>query len=287
LDHCRDMERCLRYIDEHLAEEIVPADLAAMVGYSFFHFCHVFSAWNDVPVGEYVRKRRMSRAARELFDGKSVTEVAFLCGFDTVSGFSRAFSREYGVCPSGYRSAPQKEDKRGVQKMKVRFEKKGEIKTVGYTFAPKDGNRVNVAESGAYWAECDYSGVNVHDYHKLAGKNQGDLGMWYHAEDDGSLVYFFGPIVENFDYVPENMIPVTLPPAEYAIFTSDPVDGRDHKNLIGAARATWKYIFKEWFAGSGYEFDTSRFSFERYWNEAGCDGSDHATVDIYVPVKKK
>lgn len=288
MDYKKDMERCLRYIDRHIKEDITPEMLADYLGYSFFHFCHIFSVWNDMPVASYIRKKRLSAAAESIRGGKRITDAALEYGFETPSGFSKAFKREFGISASEFRSKLKTyETEKGGNEMKVEFVKKGEIKTVGYTFKPKDGGEIKIAENGAYWTQCDYSGMNAHDYAKLAKKNLGDIGMWYHAEKDGSLVYFFGPVVESFDLVPENMIPVTITAAEYAVFESEPVDGRDHKNLAVAAKATWKYIFKEWFETADYEFDTSKFAFEHYFSEEGCDGSDHATMKIYIPVKKK
>jgi len=50
------------------------------------------------------RRVLLERAAWELQRGRSVTDAAIAAGYDSVDGFSRAFSREFGCPPSQMRS---------------------------------------------------------------------------------------------------------------------------------------------------------------------------------------
>ena len=133
-----DMARCRDYIAEHLQEELTPAELAEQFGYSFYHFCHVFRSVNGVAVAEYLRDRRLCMAASQLLLGRSVTETAMNCCFDTVSGFTRAFTRKFGIAPSVYR------------KMKgARFYMKPEMKSFpAFTAAAAPAVRRNMTTSG-------------------------------------------------------------------------------------------------------------------------------------------
>ncbi|MFC9995360.1 helix-turn-helix transcriptional regulator [Nocardia sp. NPDC127526] len=76
-------------------------DMAADAYASPFHFSRQFArGTGETPVA--LRRRvLLERAAWELSGGKSVTEVAFAAGYDSVEGFSRAFSRAFGHPPSG------------------------------------------------------------------------------------------------------------------------------------------------------------------------------------------
>ncbi|MDR3551878.1 MAG: AraC family transcriptional regulator [Clostridia bacterium] len=76
MNYAADMRRCREYIDLHIHDEITPKALADLLGYSFYHFCHVFRICNGVPVGVYLRRRRLETAACALNFGEKVTEIA-------------------------------------------------------------------------------------------------------------------------------------------------------------------------------------------------------------------
>ena len=56
----------IEYIEQHLLSDIDAAALARMANLSVYEFRRVFSFLAGVPVGEYIRKRRLSQAAEEL-----------------------------------------------------------------------------------------------------------------------------------------------------------------------------------------------------------------------------
>ncbi|NND05249.1 MAG: response regulator [Saprospiraceae bacterium] len=60
-----------------------------------------FEALTDLPVGKFIRTKRL-RKAKELLqnNGLNVTEAAFETGFRSLSHFSSAFKEEFGVSPS-------------------------------------------------------------------------------------------------------------------------------------------------------------------------------------------
>lgn len=64
-----NMEQILAYIDAHPDKNITVGELAALLDYSFYHFCHAFSSYTGVPVAAYLRRRRMAAAARTCCPG--------------------------------------------------------------------------------------------------------------------------------------------------------------------------------------------------------------------------
>lgn len=90
-----DMGRILSYIDAHLDDNLTVEDLAKYSDYSFYHFCHAFSSYTGVPVAAYLCRRRMAAAARDLLSGKSSVSVAAARGFETLSGFAKAFRKHF------------------------------------------------------------------------------------------------------------------------------------------------------------------------------------------------
>lgn len=85
------LNQLMRYIDEHLTEELSPQDITRLTGLSDYHFRRMFSYMSGVTLTEYIKQRRLSEANRDLIQGASVTTVAFQYGFRSVEGFSRAF----------------------------------------------------------------------------------------------------------------------------------------------------------------------------------------------------
>lgn len=84
------------------------AALARYAGFSPFHFQRVFRVIVGETVGDYLRSRRLQRAAADLrASEKTVTEIALGSGYETASAFTRAFASAYGVSPSTFRTGEE------------------------------------------------------------------------------------------------------------------------------------------------------------------------------------
>lgn len=105
MKHQKSMALCLRYMERHLCEPLSVADVAAYAGYSPAYFSRVFQRTYKISAGTWIRQRRMETAIAELQTGKSVTEAAHLCGFETSAGFNKAFRKRYGMTPTEYMQA--------------------------------------------------------------------------------------------------------------------------------------------------------------------------------------
>jgi AraC family transcriptional regulator len=106
--HCAPwVERILRALDHlqsHLDDELSPERLANIAGFSLHHFHRVFRGMVGQSVMEFVRDRRLERAALRLKYGTApVTQVAFETGYGSHEAFTRAFRARFDVPPSTYR----------------------------------------------------------------------------------------------------------------------------------------------------------------------------------------
>lgn len=91
----------IEYIEENLTEDIDISAMAKKAKMSIYEFRRVFSFVAGIPISEYIRKRRLSRAASELIKKKlSVTDIAIKYGYDSASSFSRAFKEFQGFPPN-------------------------------------------------------------------------------------------------------------------------------------------------------------------------------------------
>lgn len=100
--------RVLAHIDARLEQPLSVAGLAEVAGFSPFHFHRQFAALFDVGVNEYVRLRRLKRAAYRLAfrDGQPIVEIALDSGYASPEAFARAFRKLAGQSPSEFRRTP-------------------------------------------------------------------------------------------------------------------------------------------------------------------------------------
>lgn len=79
--------------------------VAAAVGLSPSRLHHVASVELGVSLKRFVRARLVALAAESLRGSLDVKAIRFDAGFRDPSAFCRAFKRQYGVCPTRYRSS--------------------------------------------------------------------------------------------------------------------------------------------------------------------------------------
>jgi AraC family transcriptional regulator len=85
-------------------EGVTLSALASAVGLHPVYVARAFRARYGCAVGEYARRLRIGRAARELADGtQPLAVIAAQAGFADQSHFSRVFRRHTGLSPSAYR----------------------------------------------------------------------------------------------------------------------------------------------------------------------------------------
>ena len=81
------VQRMQDYIEQHLAGEITPADLARAALFSPWYAYRLFRRHTGLTPADYIRRLRLSRSALRLRDeGCRITDVAFELGFGSVDG---------------------------------------------------------------------------------------------------------------------------------------------------------------------------------------------------------
>lgn len=100
--------RMQSYIVEHIKEPITQHKLAQAAEYSQFHCARMFKELTGKTPFEYIRRLRLSQSAIKLRDEKvRVLDVALEYVFDSHEGFTRAFSKEFGITPRDYAKHPK------------------------------------------------------------------------------------------------------------------------------------------------------------------------------------
>ena len=94
----------ISYIERNYTERILLADLARQAGMSPKYFCSVFYKMTQKTPIDYLNAYRIECACEKLITtDRTVTEIAFACGFNDVSYFTKLFQRYKNTTPLRYR----------------------------------------------------------------------------------------------------------------------------------------------------------------------------------------
>ena len=105
VDYETRLSSVVSYVEEHIAEELSLEALARRAALSPYHFHRVFRALTGEPLGAFVQRRRLEKAARDLHQdrGARVIDVALRYGYESPAAFTRAFRKAFAVSPATWR----------------------------------------------------------------------------------------------------------------------------------------------------------------------------------------
>ena len=93
------------YIARNYRNHIKVSDIGKAVGLHPDYANAIFKKAFGRTLMEYITEERILHAQRELLTtGKSITEIAFECGFNTISRFNAAFMKINRCTPRNYRN---------------------------------------------------------------------------------------------------------------------------------------------------------------------------------------
>ena len=96
--------KAIDFIEARLTAELTLAQIARTAGYSSYHFSRMFRALMGETVTCYIRRRRLTEAARRLIHRDDrLIDLAVTYGFESQAAFSRAFKRQFGYAPGAVR----------------------------------------------------------------------------------------------------------------------------------------------------------------------------------------
>ncbi len=274
----------IRYIENHLDDEIDLERAAQIACCSSFHFHRMFSYMAEVPLSEYIRRRRMTKAAVALQQSNDkVIDIALRYGYDSPTAFNRAFQAIHGVSPSAARSAgislkayPPITFKvmiKGAEEMNYRIESKPEFRVVGVKKHFSGSLDECFAAVPLFWQNTIQRGEIPVISNLIDQPPFGIMGVGT-SMDSGKFDYYIAVATDK--ETPPNMEEYTVPACTWAIF-----------ECIGAMpdaiQSLQKRIVTEWLPTSGYEY-ASAPDIEVYFD--GDQQSPDYKCEVWLPVKK-
>jgi len=103
-EYCLCAQKSIDYIEDHLCDDLSLEDIASQSGFSLKHLYRIFPRLTGMTIKEYVRFRRLSKAALDIRDGnEKILDVSIRYGYSSQEAFSRAFKELFSIFPGQYR----------------------------------------------------------------------------------------------------------------------------------------------------------------------------------------
>ena len=272
------MNLAIEYIEENLDSAIAIDEVAKVACASKYHFHRMFYAAFKVTPADYIRKRKLTKAAAELVSGNlRVVDVATKYGYDSPNAFTRAFRQLHGLNPGKVRTTQAKlsvfnrvafeYEPRGTVVLDYRIIEKPEFELLGKS---KDFEFDRFVKEGPkFWK--DYVGTN--EYKLLLELTKGRCG----PVSESALMSAYFPIEQADQNAEGNRHEFT---DLLAIEKSSQIDANtSHFENYSVPAATYaefnctyqtsmktnRYIYGEWFAATGYERDGNKPDIAAYF----------------------
>lgn len=245
------LNRAVEYLEEHLEDPDL-GEAAKIACCSPYHFQRMFSLLAGAPLSEYLRRRKMSRAAADLQGGEKIMDVALKYGYSSPTAFNRAFQAVHGLPPSAARtpgtvlkSQPPLRfaiTVQGVEEMEYRIEKKEAFRIVGVSAPLRKDMEENFKCVPELWGRAAADGTIPRLAALMDGEPKGLLGV---CDGLDSSKYYIA--AASSAPAGEGLEEYTVPAFTWAVFPGKG-DGAP------AVQALERRVVTEWLPTSGYEY---------------------------------
>lgn len=278
--------KSIDFVEQHLYEKISVHEIAAASYYSTYHFSRIFKALVGDTPKEYLRKRRLTVAAKKLLsEDIGILDLALNCQFDSQEAFTRAFKALFNITPAQYRK--QNDPFRLLYKdqfsphmlnflqnelsMEPQIITKPATKLVGIA-TQYDSADLSLTR---LWSAFRPYRNNIAN--RIGDDAFGIYESYQEQGDEVSFSYVCSVPVSSFDQIPDGMTTRELPEQMYAKFT--------HRGPVANLDQTLKYIWGSWLPKSSYDY-VEKPDFELY--PSGFNDADPKNeLYLHIPIRPK
>ncbi|MGZ9583335.1 helix-turn-helix domain-containing protein [Paenibacillus marinisediminis] len=266
------------YIHTHLKETITLKMLARAANYSPWHSARIFKELTGKAPFDYIRALRLSHAAMMLQEREArIVDVAFDFVFGSHEGFTRAFSKQFGVSPLYYSKhtpdiklfIPSRihEDYLTMHGGEIKMSEQKKASTVFVQVVDRPARKVILKrgmKAAEYFEYCKEVGCDVWDVlTSIQDALYEPIGMWIPAnlQPEGTSHYVQG-VEMAADYaeaVPEGFEIIDLPPCKMMVFQGQPYDDEKFSEAIGELWSTMNTYNPELYGFEWADEDAPRF----------------------------
>ncbi|MFA8342931.1 MAG: GyrI-like domain-containing protein [Rhodothermaceae bacterium] len=291
MDYFERIEKVINFIEENLQKKITLEEVASEACFSKYHFHRIFNAIAGETLGDYVRKRRLTVAAKELlFSNKKIIEVAFDLQFESQSTFTRAFKNMFNLTPGEYRkkgehlvfSAREPVKLTELKRLHRGFTMKPELKEIEEFTVVGMEKTVTLKTNYLIVELWEKFSQRIDEIKNRIGTEYFEVckpfeeGEKEKFTEDSEFTKVASVKVSKVEDLPEGMTAVTVPGGKYAVFT--------HKGKSMEIKSTYEYIWGKWVPSTDLEVDL-RYSFELYDERFLGPENPDSEMEIYIPIK--
>lgn len=274
------LAKVLEYIHDHLNEDLLLEDLAAVAGFSPYHFHRIFKGFVGVSVAQYVRQLRMAEAVRRLRDGsQSITEIALEAGYQTPSAFTKAFKKLLGVSPSacdGVMPLPHLTSHEGKPSMKPEIRDLAAREVIYVRRRGMIGGTFTVTARKAFDVLSDFTkaeGIEDRIISCLAINPDDPDSM---PPEDCRYDACF-ELREDTDYTLRGDVEKqVIEQGRFAVF--------EHRGPYDTLWQTWNAIYRDWLPKSGMTLRDAP-PYEVYVDDPNTTSPQELKTEIHIPIK--
>lgn len=255
MEWLKQLSQAIDYVENNLEGDISYDEAAKIACCSTYYFQRMFSYVAGLPLSEYIRRRRMTKAAFDLqVSDTKVIDIGSKYGYTSPSSFNRAFQMVHGVAPTASRQEGTTLNAyprisfaisvTGGESMKYRVERKEPIRIVGIRTLLQEDIEKNFEIVPSFW-DSTLKSNTLSKICTLTNQNlNGILGVT--AYQNPEEIYYYIAVASD-QAVPENMVEYEIPEATWVIFECD-------GHFPESIQTIYRRFMTEWLPFSGYEY---------------------------------
>ncbi len=275
MEYYESLNKVIDEIENNLTEKIDYKNLAKIVGTSSYTMQRIFVFLTGITLTEYIRKRRLSKAAEELISTNiKIIDLALKYQYDSPISFSNSFKKMHGISPQSLRR----------NKLTLKIFPKIEFKPTIDTIEELEFRVINLNKQRLYGITTGIiKETNSKAIRDLFDKSRKEKILDFIINNSNQKELYYGASIDVYDNdltnkiqyyilgkVPRNdFISIEIPKATWACFK---LKNKEQDNIL----KLYNTIYTKWLPSSKYTEILNYPQLEIYYKD---------DCEICIPIK--